>query len=413
MACSGGLDSTVLAYLCIKCGYPIGLAHCNFKLRGKESDGDEKFVENLAREWSIPFYSTSFETKAEMVRNKGSVQMVARELRYDWFAKLVKETAFNYVLSAHHLDDSLETFIINMSRGTGIEGLNGIPEQQNHIIRPLLPFHRSEILEYAKSENLSWREDSSNASEQYLRNKIRHSIVPQLKDLNPSFLDNFFKTQGFLLDSSIILENSKKELQARLFEKKGAVVQIDIEKLRLLEPLKPYLQLLLREFGFTAWDDMVSLLNSTSGKEINSPTHRLVKTRQHLLLARIVHETEDCIRIPKDLTVLESPVRMNITGVEKMDNADGNTIYVDTEKISFPLLLRKWKTGDYFYPFGMQGKKKLSKYFKDEKMSILDKEMQWVLCSGEDIVWILGKRADTRFRITDSTENIMKLELLA
>ncbi len=412
IACSGGLDSTVLAHLCLKCGYPIGLAHCNFKLRETESDGDEKFVEKLSKAWGIPYYGTSFETKKEILQVKGSVQMVARELRYDWFAKLVQETKFEYVLSAHHLDDSLETFIINLSRGTGIDGLNGIPERHNHIIRPLLPFQRAQILAYAKNQNLRWREDSSNASDHYLRNTIRHKVVPELKELNPSFLDNFQKTQGFLHDSSLILENAKKELQSRLFKEKEGVIQINIENLKKLNPLLPNLQLLLREFGFTAWQDIVRLLDATSGKEINSQTHRLLKDRQLLLLSPLKTQTADSICIPKNSTILESPVRMKITEVEEIRGMGINTIFVDAEKIGFPLLLRKWKTGDYFYPFGMRGRKKVSKYFKDEKMSILDKEEQWVLCSGEKIIWILGRRADHRFRVTSATKNIMKLEIL-
>ena len=412
IACSGGMDSVVLTHLGKACGWNMALAHCNFNLRGSESDADAVFVQNLSKSLSVPFYLKSMETEKETKHNQGSIQMVARDLRYAWFEKLLQDTPYDFVVTAHHLDDSLETFLINLARGTGLSGLTGIPEVRNTILRPLLPFSREDLATYAKSNQLAWREDSSNASTKYTRNAIRHALVPRLKELHPQFLDNFSKTQAYLKGSATILEDRKLELQEALFEKEETGIKIEVAALKKLQPLEAYIPLLFKEFGFTAWDSVEQLTTTIGGKEVLSETHRLIRYREFLLLAERTNKDYREYCIGGDEALFEGPVSIAIQEVSKMENPNSNTIYVDTQKLKFPLLLRKWKTGDYFYPFGMQGKKKLSKYFKDEKMSALEREAQWILFSGEAVVWVLAKRADNRFRVENNTKSITKLELI-
>ncbi len=412
VACSGGMDSVVLAHLAKESGWEMALAHCNFNLRAKESNNDARFVENLSNVWSVPFFLKSFETEKEAKNYKGSIQMLARKLRYSWFNELLTQTSYTVVLTAHHLDDSLETFLMNLSRGTGLEGLTGIPAVRNNFLRPLLPFSKEEINTYAKNHHLEWREDSSNASTKYTRNSVRHSIVPKLKALHPQFLDSFSKTQDYLKESFTILEHRKLELQQTLFKKEAGIVTIDVSTLKKLQPLKAYIVLLFKEFGFTAWDDIERLTTSIGGKEVHSETHRLIRHRKFLLLTKRTVNDDKEYSIPEGQEQFQGPVHLKIQEVLEMTAQNKNIIYVDTQKLKYPLLLRKWKTGDYFYPFGMRGKKKLSKYFKDEKMSALGKESQWILYSGEEVVWILAKRADHRFRVGKNTKSITKLELV-
>ena len=411
LACSGGVDSVVLAHLCARCQLNFAIAHCNFKLRGEESDADEEFVRDLAKKLKKPFFVIHFDTMGHVDKHKVSIQMAARELRYHWFAELMKENRFKTVVTAHQADDNLETFLINLSRGTGIDGLAGIPEQTNTLARPLLQFSREQIIAYAKSKKITWREDSSNLETKYLRNKIRQQIVPRLKELHPTFLHNFHKTQEYLAQTSEIAENHIKELKSVLFQNDGNIIKIKISSLLELHPLKAYVYALFNRYGFTEWDNVIALLYTTSGKEINSKTHRLLKDRDHILLQRITREDSDIYEIQQSETVMESPVHLSIEDVGKMEETSEKILYVDRETLKYPLTVRKWQKGDYFYPFGMAGKKKVSKYFKDEKIDVVSKKKQWLLCSGEDIVWIIGKRADNRFKVAEKTKNIVKFTL--
>ncbi|PRX54694.1 tRNA lysidine(34) synthetase TilS [Flagellimonas meridianipacifica] len=412
IACSGGLDSVVLTHLCVQCNLNITLAHCNFKLRGAESDGDEIFVKQLAEELNVEYVSVVFDTLKEVTEHGGSVQMVARKLRYEWFETVLDERKLDYILTAHHADDALETFIINLSRVTGIDGLSGIPESNGKILRPLLPFSRQKILEYAKSKRLKWREDSSNSDSKYLRNKIRMDITPKLKELHPTFLNNFLMTQTFLSQSKTVLENRIKEVKEKVFKEKGDTVKVRIADLKALQPLEMYLYGLFKGYGFTEWDDVKSLLDAMSGKEIHSNTHRLLKDRDFLLLRPKQEKPEAIFFIDENKERIEAPIPLHIETTAEFEKLDGSIVFLDKEKLNYPLTLRKWKKGDYFYPLGMQGKKKLSKFFKDEKMDVFSKEAQWLLCSGEEIVWVIGKRADERFKIDGNTTQIVKITYL-
>ena len=409
VACSGGLDSVVLAHLCKKARLNFALAHCNFNLRGEESDGDQWFVEALSKELGCELFVASFDTERHAEEFGGSIQMAARELRYKWFEGLREEKSVDFVLTAHHADDDLETFLINLSRGTGIEGLTGIPERNEHILRPLLPFARKEIHSYAKSEALRWREDSSNKETKYLRNKIRLQVIPELKGLHPEFLQNFKNTQKRLLASQRQLSAFKEHLTESLFEVVDDVIRISLKELNSYNPDSHFMYLLLSEFGFTSWDDVLNLLTASSGKEVVSATHKLVKDRNSLLLVHIQNTAATFYTIESAVERISNPVSLTFEKVEALGAFDAQTIYVDGDKLKYPLILRRWQEGDWFYPFGMKGKKKVSKFFKDEKLDVVSKSKKWLLCSENTVVWIVGMRADNRFAVTASTKDILRI----
>lgn len=411
MACSGGLDSVVLAHLCASYNLDFSLAHCNFKLRGEESDKDEDLVRKLGEQLGKEIFVTSFDTHGYMAQHRSNLQIAARELRYNWFSQIMENHHIKTLVTAHHADDSLETFIINLSRGTGIEGLSGIPSLTNTISRPLLQFSRTEIKKYAEANAIHWREDASNENTKYLRNNIRHNIIPKLKELNPHFLENFLKTQEHLGQTQEILHQHITQLKKQLFSKEKMVEKVKVASLLALRPTKTYLFHFFREFGFTQWDDIYGLLSANSGKEVHSNTHRLLKDRDFLLLKPIVHKNTKAFYIEGDQESVSEPIDLKLSHVKAIGETSPNIIYVDKETLKYPLIVRKCQKGDYFYPLGMSGKKKISKFFKDAKMDVFAKENQWLLCSGDNIVWIIGKRADERFKITDKTKEILKIIL--
>lgn len=414
IAISGGVDSVVLTYLCHQLGLNVSLAHCNFNLRGKESDLDEEFILELSEGLELEVFVQNFDTETFAQDHKLSIQMAARTLRYHWFEELAEQLHFDYILTAHHANDNLETFLINLSRGTGLDGLLGIPETNGKIVRPLLSFSREDLEIYAITKNIIWREDLSNASTKYLRNKLRHDVIPILKDINPQLLQNFQKTLNHLQDSKIVLNDSIEQLYEKLVTKISEdEIHFSVEKLKNLSNPRPYLYEILKEYHFTEWQDITDLLDAQSGKQVFSKTHRLLKNRGELILTRIATKelTGSVIISEEDNyvnTVLGSLV---FETVDRLDASNKSTIYVDKDLLKYPLSVRKWEKGDYFYPFGMESKKKLSKFFKDEKLSMLEKENIWLLCSNQEIVWILNYRADNRFKITNNTQHILKILL--
>ncbi|MEO1546140.1 MAG: tRNA lysidine(34) synthetase TilS [Bacteroidota bacterium] len=411
IACSGGVDSVVLTHLCHAMGFKLTLAHCNFNLRGEESDGDEAFVTGLGKQLSIPVRTISFDTEKEKSKLRESTQMTARSLRYEWFDTLVSEGVGEYLLTAHHLDDALETFLINLSRGTGIQGLTGIPVQQEYVVRPLLPFTREEVLSYAKQEELSWREDQSNQDIKYLRNQIRHDVIPALKTLRPDFLERFQDTLTHLQATAEIQDGHIKNVRERLFRKKEYRVVIALTDLLQLDALESYAHPLFRPYGFTNTDELLKLFSAISGKVLYSETHELLKDREHLILQERKGNPKNKYRVEEAVPMIRVPLRLRFEEVKQKDDSSSDIVFLDKEKLNYPLLLRKWKNGDYFYPLGMSGKKKVSKYFKDEKVDVFAKQEQWLLTSNGEIVWIIGRRMDRRFQVTENTKSIVKIEL--
>ncbi|SFW23037.1 tRNA lysidine(34) synthetase TilS [Cellulophaga fucicola] len=412
VAVSGGVDSVVLTHLCALCNLDFSIAHCNFKLRDAASDGDEDFVRQLANKLNKEIYVTNFDTNGYVDSNKVSIQMAARELRYNWFAKLLEKNKLKTVVTGHQADDNLETFLINLSRGTGVDGLVGIPAKTELATRPLLPFTREQIVAFAEANFITWREDQTNKETKYLRNKIRHKIVPVLKELHPTFLQNFENTQSNLQETATLANNHIKQIKEQLFVQKDTVTEISVLELLQYKPTKTYMYALFNEYGFTEWQDVANLLTTMSGKQVLSKTHRLVKDRDVLLLQELKEHSSDVYLINEEQAEVDHPIYLKLEQVSALDATNDATIYIDKTKLEFPLVLRKWEQGDVFYPFGQQGKKKLSKYYKDIKLSVVAKEEQWLLCSGNKIVWVVGKRADNRFSVKDGVSSILKISLL-
>lgn len=414
VAISGGVDSVVVTHLLNTLDYNISLGHCNFCLRDKESDADEEFVENLGKQLSRPVFTERFDTTAYSKKNKVSIQIAARELRYQWFAKIIAENNIDYIVTAHHADDNLETFLINFSRGTGLDGLMGIPEKNNDIIRPLLPFSREDIVNYANEQQITWREDKSNAEKKYLRNKIRHTVIPILKEINPNLLQGFSRTVAHLEESRAIVNEKVSEISPKILSKSREMLKISIaEMLKLTNP-KAYLYEILKVYNFTEWDNVFDLLKAQSGKIIYSNTHVLLKDREYLLLKELnkINLDKRKILIPKGVNQIKEPINLYIEFTEKKQSESKNYVLVNKNLVTFPMILRKWEEGDFFYPMGMSGKKKVSKFFKDEKLSKFEKNDTWLLCNADNkIIWIVGMRQDRRFAITSETNKFFKISL--
>jgi len=409
---SGGVDSVVLLDLLDKAGFSVAIAHCNFRLRGAESDGDERLVSELARKYDVPLYKTSFDTAEYAQENKISIEMAARDLRYQWFEMIRSAHHFDYIAVAHHRDDQLETFFLNLARGTGLTGLTG------KIVRPLLFASRDEIEKYRHENFLDFHEDSSNQSLDYQRNKIRHTLLPVMETLNPSFREGLIRTMSYLEDVSKICERAIQQNWERVAIRKGNDFLISIAELKLLDPLPTYLFEFLKSFGFNSVvvGDIVASLEGIPGKQFVSPGYRLVRDRESLILSPIQSEKRKQFYLEEGMKELAFPVHLKISVSEKKDKfkiSDSRLVAcIDRDHIQFPLLIRRWRQGDYFKPLGMNGFKKISDFFIDSKLSLPEKENVWILANGEQVVWIIGYRLDDRYKITSGTRNIIKLEIV-
>jgi tRNA(Ile)-lysidine synthase len=418
LAVSGGRDSVAMVYLFHQAQVHFGIAHCNFKLRGKESDIDEQFVSDLAKKLKVPFFTTSFDTKTYAKKNKLSTQMAARELRYQWFSAIKEKNKFQYIATAHHKNDVAETLLINLTKGTGLSGLHGIKSKVGDVIRPLLCFNRTEIDAFIEGNKLPFREDQSNAETKYVRNKIRHKIIPELEKINPSFVETIFnETQHFeeleqLLESKI--NEDKKTCWKTL---NNGTIEIEIDKLLRLKPLRTYLYYFLKPYGFNADDvsDVINSLDKQSGKQFYSSTHQLIKDRTKLILTTIQTNDKEEFTIEKidDFNILPFVLNVKLFSKEQFTTIKKNkkVAYLNADKIKYPLVLRKWKTADKFRPFGMKGTKKLSDFFVDEKFSLVEKENTWILASTNKIIWVVGHRIDEDFRISEKTKTILQLSV--
>jgi tRNA(Ile)-lysidine synthase len=408
---SGGADSVCLMHILLALNYSFELAHCNFNLRGEESAADEVFVKELAKKHQLKIHIKHFDTFEYASKNKISTQMAARDLRYAWFHDLLASENANYIAIAHHANDDVETFFINLVRGSGLKGLLGIKEKNNAVVRPLLLVSRPEIEDYLKEKGLLFREDSSNASVKYLRNKIRHQLMPLLAEMNPSIQQTIKDEMKILEGVSQIYTAKIEEVRKELMQEENGIVQFKISSLLTLQPLHNYLYELLNPYGFMTIQPIAKALQGQSGKQFFSSTHQLVVDRDCIFISPLKSENEVFTITEKTVDLLTPLVLKFKISTDKTIVFSTAIAKLDFGKLQFPLTLRKWKQGDKFRPLGMKKFKKLSDFFIDNKFSILDKQEQWLLCSGNDIVWVVGYRIDERYKIETDTKKVYIAQL--
>ncbi len=417
VAVSGGVDSVVLCALCQQANVDFAIAHCNFHLRGNASDADEKFVEQLAKQYKVPFYLQHFDTVAEANISKTSIEETARNLRYQWFESIRTANALNYVLTAHHADDNIETVTMNFFRGTGISGLRGILPKQGKIIRPLLFARRSELEQFVNEHGLQFVTDHTNLENDYTRNYFRNTIIPLVNESFPEAATNVLKNIQRFKETEILYQQSVQQHLKKLLEFKGNEVHIPVLKLLKTSPLATIVFEIIKAYGFTSHQtsEVIALLSSESGKYTESALYRVIKNRNWLIISP--KQTTAAANILIEATDYEVAFEKGLIKMQELNcdnyklSTDNNIATLDAASIQFPLLLRKWKQGDYFYPLGMQKKKKLSRFFIDNKLSLTQKENTWVVEMDKKIIWIAGMRIDDRFKISANTKKILKLSL--
>jgi tRNA(Ile)-lysidine synthase len=405
---SGGVDSVGLLAILVRLGYSCVAAHCNFQLRGEESERDEVFAEQFSKGIGVPFRKRSFETLVYAQTKKLSIEVAARELRYPWFEEVRCEVGGQAIAVAHHQDDSVETFLFNLIRGSGIRGLCGIRPKNGWVIRPLLGLRRQEILEWVGEQGLDYIIDSSNFSDLYTRNFLRLRVIPLLEKINPSIIQSVTRSAAHLSDALLLYNHVISTARKEVIDTSGMdieTVRLSITALLRFPATETVLYELLKPYGFTpaVCKEILTVLSHTPGKIFFSPEWRLVKDRDYLIVSPQKPREGKPILFYR---VLSTPQASNF-----YVTTDKRTAWFDYDKLSFPLTLRQWQKGDWFIPFGMKGRKKLSDYFSDHKFSLLRKEQTYLLCSGEDILWIVGERADNRFRINDTTRRILVVSI--
>lgn len=414
---SGGVDSMVMMSLFVASGYTVGVAHCNFQLRGEEAEEDEVLVEQQAAQANIPCYNKRFDTLHEMQQSGGSVQMVARRLRYAWFDELCREHGYTHIAIAHHGDDSVETFFINLLRGTGLRGLTGINVINGRLIRPLLFATRREITDYALAKKVPYREDSSNASTKYLRNKIRLGIVPRIKEVSPRFTETMTANVERLTDAQHFIDRGIEILRQWVITEEGDNLTIELSKLDPQLPRNFVLFELLNRYGFHG-ETIESLCQSLSaqgcGKRFYAKDRVAYIDRDRILITPIPHE--DACAIEVSNTCRKVSCGSGLLHFDQLDIDDidqlhqpKNIALLNADKVHFPLTVRRWQEGDSLIPLGMSGRKKVSDLLIDEKVSMPEKQRQFVVCSGSDILWVVGRRIDERYRIDSATEYVLRI----
>jgi len=413
LAHSGGIDSSVLADILLKLKIDFSIAHCNFQLRGAESDNDSKFVSVWCDRYNIPFFYSKFSTKEYCEINNINIQLGTRELRYKWFFELQNIFYFDFIFTAHHLNDQFETFLINSSRGSGLKGLLGIINK-NKVVRPLLFISKKEIINYAKKNNLSWREDNSNIENYYLRNKFRNKIVPDIEMMIPDFLNKFRTTLRNLHETREFINNSIEKIRKKIFVYDNSLIRVNIDQLLKLKTLNFYLHELFSLYGFKS-KDISKLLLSSTGKQLFSKTHRMLVDRGELIINKIKEIEKSKYLLDLNDKKVKLPINLDFKYINSYDKKllNHRFAWIDLNKIKDPLYLRKPESKDYFYPIGMKGKKLVSKYFKDEKYSIYDKENQWLLVSNKDVVWVVGKRLDSRFAADKNSTKVLQISCIS
>ena len=408
---SGGKDSVCMLHLFAQLDYPLAIAHCNFSLRGADSDEDENFVRGLVIQYGLPFFSKRFATNKYAQEKGVSIQMAARDLRYAWF----QELGFDKIATAHHQDDNIETLLLKKSRKASLEGLCGIPVKNRNIIRPLLCFSAKEIESHLLQNKWEWREDASNTSAHYQRNEIRLLQLPRLEKENPEIRKLLLQEITINQQKYAKLQQEVKRLFPIVWKKSDTHQELYLSEL-LNHPQKEDLMYeLLKEYGPFSWQDVFALTDSESGKEICNQHYRLIKNRDSLLLVVSKIQKQASVQIDKRICAIEFPISLSFSVLNRsdvVDFSDASMAFIDLSKLSFPLTLRKWKKGDVFIPLGMKGHKKVSDFMVDEKLSILEKENTWVLCSKDDIVWVVGYRLDERYKLVAQTEKVYLVQPL-
>ncbi|HEX2605885.1 MAG TPA: tRNA lysidine(34) synthetase TilS [Flavisolibacter sp.] len=416
VAISGGIDSVVLSHLCKLAGLRFTLAHVNFQLRGEESEGDEAFVKELAEHLQVPLLVNRFDTAAIAQQEKISIQEAARDLRYGWFHELHEEEGYDYVLLAHHANDSIETLVMNFFRGSGLGGMTGIPpERDGYILRPLLQTTRKEIEAYAQQRGLAWREDSSNASTKYTRNLFRHELLPLLQKVYPQVEQNLMGTMDRMLRTNRIYKEAVTDLKKKLLEYQDNEVRIPVKKLQayldtslIYEIIKDY------GFGEGQVQEVEKLLQSETGKYIANESHQIIRHGVWLIIAP-VQEVHRIIAFDEEPSTVSFPGGtlqwQRLTKESWQLDPHPQIAQLDARLVEFPLILRQWKAADYFYPLGLRKKKKLSRFFIDQKLSRNKKEQVWVLESNKKILWVVGMRIDDRFKVTEATNEVLSFRM--
>ncbi len=414
LAVSGGVDSVVLCELCHQSGYNFAVAHANFQLRGEESEEDERFVRGMAEKYAVKIFVRRFDTVQYAKENKTSIQVAARELRYQWFNELLKE-GYDWVLTAHHRDDNIETVLMNFFRGTGISGLRGMLPRKDKVIRPLLSYSKEDIYTFASRHSLQWRNDSSNESDKYSRNYFRQTIIPLVTKIFPEAEQNIAANIERFRDVELLYQQAIQHTRKKILVHTGNEVQIPILKLQQVEALPAVLFEILKEYGFTAHQipDVLQLMHADQGKYVQSATHRIIKNRNWLIIADsnktdssiiVIEKQQEQVQFALGQLQLKEQKNFTIT-------SDPGIALLNAKNVQFPLILRKWKTGDYFYPLGMKKKKKISRFLIDKKLSPTDKERVWVVESRKRICWIVGMRIDERFKVLENTDKVIRLSL--
>lgn len=421
VAVSGGVDSVVLCELCHKCGLDFSIAHCNFKLRGKESDEDAAFVKKLAGKYGVEYFEREFNTEKYAADNKLSIQEAARDLRYGWFDTLINKSTnqhINYLLTAHHADDNIETILMNFFKGTGINGLKGILPKHDKIVRPLLFAKKEELNCFASENKLVFREDSSNSSDKYTRNYFRNELIPGIEKVFPAVKDNLAENAERFREINYLYHQSLESILKKLITAEGEEIHIPVLKLAKTAALKTILFEIIKEYGFTSSqvDDVMKLLQSGSGKFIRSATHTILRNRKWLIISKLNSSSNTHFLIEeadKEIQFEAATLKIEKQLMPVKIESGSSIAQVDLATVQFPLILRKWKQGDYFYPLGMEKKKKLSRFFIDQKLSLNQKEKTWVIESNKKIIWVVGHRIDNRFKVTGKTKLLLKIDWLS
>jgi tRNA(Ile)-lysidine synthase len=419
LAVSGGIDSMVMAHLFFKAGIPFGIAHCNFGLRGEASDLDEQLVSERAAAYDAPFFTMRFDTKQKMAEWKKAVQETARILRYEWLDTVRTENQYTYLATAHHAGDNAETLLMNLFKGTGMAGLHAIPEQNGSIIRPMLFMAKEDIRSYAAAYDITWRDDASNDTDAYLRNAVRHHIIPAVEQWFPDAVSRIGESiQRFAQGEELYRKAVNAEIK-KLAEPRGRDVYIPIRKLRHRRPLEAICYELFTPYGFSPAQvsQVMQLMDAESGRYIASATHRVLRNRDFLIVTDILPEAADMIlveAVPFELQAGRFRFHAKTGPRPDVIPSDPWVASIDMGRLEFPLVLRKWRKGDYFYPLGMgMKKKKISKFFIDQKVPLHQKEEIWVLESNKRIVWVAGMRMDERFKITANTSDVLTISVQA